>query len=360
LVYLLNRLRILIDKHGKPKGFLNRLEQGKLNEGEVEYVRNKFRTIGERLQDAVSDLSASGVVEENLKGLKKVADALELRDFNDQELFDKAYKFIEFQKTGSLRDLSKMVKIGTASTFLTPLVAPLVAAVDAPSSTLKGLLQLHNIKKAVIPTAAKGVAKVSEAIPDTKMSKLKNIKNAAEELRGGRFAGASDEWIQEGEEAIKKSWDNLGGTLDDVNQIERSARSMSKQGVDSIEAGIRKAGSNVGTVLKELPETAVKVDVNQPDEIEEWAPDMNELEEWVPEAMDVKPIPTETPTPTPMPTKAPTVKPQPTPQPTPQRAPIKSDYVPYTPPKNEKRDRYKEASEKLKKIRENAKQFGVK
>lgn len=341
----------LIDKNGKPTGFLNRLEQGKLNEGEVNYIKDKFRTIGLALQNTVEDLKATGVKTEHLENLAETAEILMRRDMADQALFDKAYKFIEFQKTGSLRDLSKMVKIGAASTFATPLAAPLVAAVDAPSSTLKGLLQVNRVKKAVVPTAASGVAKIAESIPTTKMSKLKNIINEAEELRQKGFDGAPQQVLKEGEERIQSMW----GKVDDVNKIEKTARRMSALGKKSIEQDIRKLGSETKQVVKEIPEAITKVASTQPEELEEWVP---ELEEWVPPVEETEEVIPPVETPTQVPTAQPTQRV--THAPKPASKPIESDYVPFKPTEYEEYKPVDYRERARKRIEEANAKFGVK
>jgi len=114
----------------------------------------------------------------------------------------------------------------------------------------------------------------------------------------------------------------------------------------------REIGENIPpAAVKGMTKVAV-TQPGEPDELEEWEP---ELEEWIPDMNATIPPPNDLGEPT---TSSPEVK-----RSEPFKLEAKSDYVPYVPyqpPKYEKRDRYKEASEKLKKIRENAKAFGVK
>lgn len=139
-----------LDKNGKPTGFYNRLEEGKLKKEELDWVKSNFLTLGSNLKNALSDMPESEIKKE----LTDLATRMSAIDKTGRDALEKAYKFMEFQRTGSLRDISKLVKVGGATTLGSPLAGILVAMADTPASVLRFLSQF----KGPIATAQKGAS----------------------------------------------------------------------------------------------------------------------------------------------------------------------------------------------------------
>lgn len=285
----------LTDETGKPKGFLNRLEEGKLNDSEVAWVNDNFLAVGKNLKEAIPELKTvykDAPEEMNfVLSLEKVANDLSKRDADLKGVIEKAYKFIEFQRTGSLRNISNLVKVGAASTYGSPAIGALVAAVDVPSSVLTQLSQANKFKSYASGLPTKAINKVEEVVGDKvvkskQLTKLKEAQAKINELRTLNAEKAkvskdiredlvrgnpSSENVRKGVEVDRKiisknqELDKLGAKGETINKRSAEARKvLGKEGKDYKEgmAGIKNRADqfkDVANVVKPQPKIYSKL-----------------------------------------------------------------------------------------------------
>lgn len=267
----------LVDKNGKPTGFLNRLEEGKLKQSELDWANNNFNSLGKTLQEAIIDASDAGLDLKTIDALEDFANVIMKQDKEGSDLLNKIYKFKEFQRTGSLRDISKLVKVGSASILGSPLMGVAVAMADTPSSVLKQIAQIKKGKDVILkaPIRAIGEIRANKAgapirehedatktfwnIWDTEGEALKELRRKdvdpiADTVERRNVIKAA----QNSEAARIRMLDLEEGSFkagDKVFDIRNSTENMANQFVDAVDTAAVKG-------IKTLPRTVSKTSSN--------------------------------------------------------------------------------------------------